>query len=307
MPKFNSYQFKKLILELLSFFGIIGSRNIGTHASGNSILKLNKKSKLGHRGSKILIPLDNVIYKTVKYFGRWELDECHYLASALDIVEQSSEKITLVDVGANCGLTTLQVVNSRKMKPQIKKTKYIVVEPFSLHLAALRENLKPIPDKNLSIYPYALTQNQTGKIQLFTETNNFGNSSLLDEVVPRINRRVEIVETKTIKEFTHLYDLKQTNIVLKIDTQGLDWMLLSEFAKNLSENIMVVMVEVWAISSISISDLVNLREFISGFDYRSWTPFDSSRISIAEIFDFWSGKSEKTRNLYLSKFPITRI
>ena len=307
MPKFNSYLSKKIVLELLSFFGIIGSRKIGTHESGNTLLRLNKKSKLGHRGSKILMPKDNVMYKHVKYFGSWEPEECQYLACALDIMEKSSEKVTLVDVGANCGLTTLQVVNSRKIKPKISKTKYIAVEPFLLHLVALRENLKPIPDSNLTIYPYALTHNHTGKIQLFTETNNYGNSSLLDEVVNRVNRRVEIVETKTIKEFTDLYDLKYTNIVLKIDTQGLDWMLLSEFAKNLSINMKVVMVEVWAISSISISDLENLREFISDFDYRSWTPFDSSRISIAEIFDFWSGKSEKTRNLYLSKFPITRI
>lgn len=303
----NLYQAKLLLLEIGSRLGFIGCRFVGTHQSGNSILKLNRKSMLGIKGDLVIMPKDQVMYRNLKHFGKWELDESVFLASAMKNAKNSSNQVTLIDVGANCGLTAMQALNLLRVISIPNDYNYILIEPHPLHVIALNENLKKYFEYKVKVCPYALAIDNAKEVEIYTESKNYGNSSLIRNVVNESNRTVNYVQTKSVGEFLQEELQNKSLIVLKIDIQGLDSLILNEFTSRIPEAIQAVVVEVWAISSISKLSVEKLRNYISTFEYRSWRPFSSEKVPFDEILDFWTSKTEKTRNLFLSKSLVTRI
>lgn len=304
---FNSYKAKIIALELLSNLKVIGCQFAGEHTSGNSILKLNKKSPLGLKGDLIFMPKDEVMYRNVKFFGKWELEESLFLASAVKNLKNSTSDVTLIDIGANCGLTSIQVMNLLRGNKEKSQLNFILVEPLDIHLKALKENLKKFESNNITIFPYALSVGDSGESEIYTESKNFGNTSMISNVVNQKSRKIELIKTKEVNEFIKEELSLRSDIVIKIDIQGLDVLILNEFKSLIPDLIKAVIVEVWAIPSISKLSVDNLRNYISSFEYCAWTPFNGEKISFDEIFEFWTSQTGKTKNLFLSKSAINRI
>jgi hypothetical protein len=130
------YIAKNLILISSSICGFSGAKNVGIGPSGNNLLQLNKNYPLGHKGTIIELPKDNIIFKYVRLRGTWELEESKFLACGLQKVEEIKSKVALLDIGANTGLVALQVINISGSNAEI-----FLFEPVPRHAFAISQNL----------------------------------------------------------------------------------------------------------------------------------------------------------------------
>lgn len=289
-----------LISELVDYVGIslgfFGARTIGISSNGNSLLKLNKDYALGCRGTVLELPRDQVIYRMVKRTGSWELEESKFLAHGLERVRSSvsTAKVALIDIGANAGLVTLQAINL-----SIAKVEVFLFEPVPRHAAAIRHNLRDIPE--IHINEFALSD-RNGEAIIFTQATNHGNSSLLNSVVPEagmISTEIQLVDTTM---YCNKYLDKFDSYIIKCDTQGMDAVILSRVPERIWENCESAVIEIWALNEISPGDVEVLLAMFERFEYVSWFPIaGNAKVELSEVRDFWLSKSGAFRNLFLSK------
>jgi len=284
-----------LSLSLLKVeLGICGAKPRGITEFGNSILELNQNYALGLKGTKIQLPRDNVIYQSVKNHGSWELEESKFLAEGLIIAcSNYFSNVALLDIGANTGLVSLQAMNLSKTS-----NKVLVFEPIPKHVFALSYNLQRLA--NYNIYDFALSD-RNGVADIFTESTNHGNTSLLTTVVPEFSRiatEIKLVETTAFfKKFLIDWD----KYVIKCDTQGMDALILSRIPNTVWQRCERAVIEVWALPEIKESDVVRLVKMLGGFENISWNPLcdEGERVSLDELVAFWLSKTGKSKNLFL--------
>jgi hypothetical protein len=162
----------------------------------------------------------------------------------------------------------------------------------------MRHNLKDLI--NTHVNEFALS-NQNGTSEIFTELENRGNSSMLQNVVPergRICTEIQLVDTKEYfeKNFSSF-----ENLILKCDTQGMDALILSNIPEKIWPKIQCAVVEVWALSEINEKDVEKFLSKCQGFEYVSWFPDFRELLDFSEIGEFWLSKTGNWKNLYLSK------
>ena len=291
-------KFTLIIINLLrnlgAISGIIGARKVGNSMNGNVLLRLNKSYPLGNKGLVLELPRDRTIYNHVKRYGCWEINESIFLSLGLKAAENKSDsKIAFLDIGANTGLVTLQVINHLN-----SESDFFLFEPIPKHVDAIRHNLGKMP--NVQINEFALS-NLNGSAFIYTDNYNKGNSSLFKAVVS---------EGKHVKTLTHLVDADEwcksnlksyTGFVVKSDTQGMDSLILSRIPEKIWSAVECAVIEVWALPEINSLSVVNLLDRFQDFSYASWDPFSGQLVSTEQIRDFWLSKNGDSRNLYLSK------
>ena len=283
-----------LMRNLGAISGIIGARKVGNSMNGNVLLRLNKSYPLGKKGLVLELPRDRTIYNRVKRYGCWEFNESTFLAQGLKTAENKSDsKIAFLDIGANTGLVTLQVINYSN-----SESDFFLFEPIPKHVDAIKYNLGKMP--NVQINEFALS-NLNGSAFIYTDNYNKGNSSLIKAVVP---------DRKYVKTLINLVDadewcksnLKEyTGFVIKSDTQGMDSLILSRIPEEIWKAVECAIIEVWALPDINSLTVMNLLYRFQDFSYASWDPFSGQLVSMEEIRDFWLNKNGESRNLYLSK------
>jgi len=63
--------------------GFFGARIVGTISNGNTHLQLNRNSALGSKDTVLALPMDEVIFQSVKKYGDWEPEVSKFLAHGL--------------------------------------------------------------------------------------------------------------------------------------------------------------------------------------------------------------------------------
>ena len=274
--------------------GFRGARIVGVTQSGNTLLRRNKDHALGRKGTDLDLPRDLVIFESVKRRGDWELEESEFLAFALRKVKKlQNSKVALLDIGANTGLVTLQAMNLSKTSIEV-----FLIESIHRHVSAIEHNLKGLP--NIHVNEFALS-NKNGKSEIFTQTTNHGNTSLLKSVVPSdelIRTQIKLVDTvEYCNNFLKGFD----NYVIKCDTQGMDALILTRIPISIWQSMEAAIIEVWALPEIPEQDVTNLLAMCQDFKFACWHPKSQERIGLNEISEYWLSKSGTFRNLFLSK------
>jgi len=291
---------------LASRLGFVGARRVGKSRNGNTVLKLNRKTALGERGALLEIPQDNMIYWHIKNYGVWEEEECLYLAGLLNRYSAGQNQIlgaekttdnavTFLDLGANSGLVSLQVIALAETKCSV-----IMVEPILSHVEAIQFNIKTLNDSvDISIHNFALGA-ENGKFSIFTQKSSRGNSSLFKTVVGSDFEEnfIEVVETKG---FCERYLNTQNSFVIKSDLQGFDAAVLSRIPKNVWKQTKGAVVEVWALPEVLPSDVLAIENLWKDFSSMSWQSDFTDLINFRDISDFWLSKSGKQKNLFLKR------
>jgi hypothetical protein len=184
--------FKILIHSILSMYGFSGAKLVGKTDYGNSYLKLNKNCALGYKGSTIELPRDQTIYKYIKLYGYWEIEEANFLAKFLKkLCENKDFNVAFLDIGANTGLVTLQTMNIANTDNSV-----FLFEPIPRHVLAIKHNLRGF--SNIYINNFALSS-KNGRSKIYTQINNHGNTSLIKSLVPSnrcITTSIKLVDTK---------------------------------------------------------------------------------------------------------------
>jgi len=275
-------------------FNFVGARVVGETLSGSTLLRLNKDYALGRKSTELEIPRDKVIFESVKRWGSWELEESEFLAFGLRKVGQLPNcRVALLDIGANTGLVILQALNLSKTSVEV-----FLFEPIPRHVSAIKHNLGHF--SNIHVNEFALSEGN-GTSEIFTQTTNHGNSSLLKSVVPldeQISTQIKLVDTE---EYCDNYLKEFDRYALKCDTQGMDALILSRIPNSIWQNVEVAVIEVWALPEINKQDVTHLLTMFQNFKYFSWNPISQNIKSLSEISEFWLSKSGTSRNLFLSK------
>jgi FkbM family methyltransferase len=294
---------KKLIAITMNYWyklgsrlGLLGAKKVGVSSNGNALLKLNRKYALGRKGTVLELPEDEVIYKYVKKYGCWELDESIFLARGLkSACANLNSNLALLDIGANTGLVTLQAMNIANTSNSV-----YVFEPIPRHVNAIKKNLFNLSKVNINEFALG---DKNGNAIIFTEEANHGNSSLLKSVLPGtdvFSTEIKLVETtKYFNDHLNNFD----KYVIKCDAQGMDAVISSRIPERIWNNCEAAIIEVWALPEISEDDVRNLIAMLKDFKYMGWSPYINieNMIGFSEVGEFWLSKKGSFKNLYLSK------
>lgn len=277
---------------------LVGCRVVGNCSNGNVLLKVNKTNALGKKGALLQVPPDKVIFQAIRYFGSWELDECRFLGEGLARASREyGIGTTMLDIGANVGLITLQSINLS----EVTNCRLIMLEPLPGHIDAIRQNVSLLATENeVEVCHFALAD-QDAEAFIYTQSSNHGNSSLVKSAVPGNERSRTTIRIRNTEEFAREYLHQSEHYVIKCDTQGRDAMISSRLPKRIWDETMTALIEIWAINEIEETDVVNCIELWKTFDRVSWSSHGKDRVSLSAVAEFWLSKSGEVRNLFLGR------
>ena len=293
------WKFYKL-LQILRIIGqklhLTGAREVHSPENELMTLVLNKSYPLGAKGTRVHLPKDKIIFEFIKLRGSWETAESRFLAMHLKRLcsRENQERVALIDIGANTGLVTLQVMNLAKTQNDC-----ILFEPVSSHAAAIRRNLSG-SNFGFSVKEFALGD-RDGSAEIFQQTSNWGNSSLVEGVVPTSEKTSQYVKIRDSKNFFASEMNSYDWLVLKCDTQGYDALILSRIPIQVWNKIQSAVIEVWALPFIDPSHVRELEQKLSNVSDVSWDSEFRGRADFENVSSFWLSKTSESRNLFLRR------
>jgi len=288
---------KRIIGLCLSTLGCTGSTVCGYGYDNIVYLSLNRNYYIGQRNEIIMIPKDNVIFESLKRFGKWEPQESYFLSEGLRGASgKSSDQIALIDIGANVGLVSIQAMNIAQINCEI-----FAIEPASVNYQCLKHNLQKFTkDNNVHLYNQALS-NYNGRSKIFINKSNFGNSSLIKTDENIDNFRVEEIEVYETKNFFKLRLLEFKSYFLKCDCEGSDAAILSRIPNEIWNRVERAVIEISAHSQISKLDLRKMEVILRKFSKVSWQSNPNDNIDPSQVIKFWGSSTNHHRNLFLVK------
>ena len=196
-------------------------------------LRIKKNIKLGNKDSKITTKPDEIITPNILQNGEWEYFIIKFISK---IVKNKKLKFDFIDIGANIGLTTIQLTHEKK----IPINKYYCIEPERENFLLLKENLNH--NKKVSFFNFALTNEKSKRKKIYKNRKNHGDYSLLK----KSGNDFDFVKTKNINSFFKkvLNNSKQKNLIYKSDTQGFDEILILSLKKEYLKKIKVAVLEI---------------------------------------------------------------
>lgn len=299
-PKLRNSERKISLASLRTIMGFVwtvtlvklkvnGARVIH-YENQKSALRLNKKTALGEKNEIIHIEPDDVIYRALSIFGEWGKAESEFLATICE------EKITFIDLGANVGLITKQLLN---LTNQIDKV--LVVEPRTETMANLRLNLMntiQISQIEAIFCQFALDK-ISGISILYTEVGNIGNSSLEKNLTPNSFR--ETVRIMSSESFYTEFLNNEESYILKSDLQGLDATVLNALPQQFWKRVKGAVIEVWPSESIDYQEVFELSKKLTNGFKCSFSPTLTKCLDSNMLTEYWSSPDNKSQNLYLRK------
>ncbi len=274
----------RILLVKIRFLGATPERM----SNNQRALKLNRHTILGSRNDIVYIEEDDVIYKSIRLHGVWGDTESRFLATL------GGSDTVLLDLGANIGSVTRQALNMNSKIPKV-----IVVEPRKATMINLKNNLTNFSnDKTTEIIfcEFALDK-MSGKNFLYTETNNIGNSSLLESLVPSPDK--EEIITMSGEDFYKNYLTSGAAYILKSDLQGMDARILNSFPDDFWNRVKGAVIEVWPNGLVQNQEV---EELIYKFNSRFEFSFDwnfSEIIEVRQLIGYWGDDSQKAKNLFI--------
>ena len=179
-------------------------------------IRLNENTLLGQKGDLINLRLDEVITPKVLTNGAWEPEIINILKKFI----RRDQKYIFFDIGCNIGLTSRQILNSFD---NIDHSFH--VEPSKKNIEIAKLNLSKF--KNTIFVNKALAQ-KSGKEILYKNSVNYGNYSLDSNSIQSTQYEEEVVETENINNFfSSVINQHNFKIIIKSDTEGFDYKLLS--------------------------------------------------------------------------------
>lgn len=280
---------------------LLYAREVGVDSQNLTTLKFRKDCILGKKGSYIKAPKDEIIFSYVKNLGFWAIEESVFLGDKINLYlrDNIDPNPLFLDLGANIGLSSIQLSNLLEIQSDMK---YLLVEPISAHLSAIRFNIHNNPFlKDAIICPFALASH-TGKGMMLINEKNRGASSLADLINNDVEGKYENVQTVRVEDFEHEYLQGDETIFLKSDIEGLDHVILGNLSDNTWKRIYAGVIEVIPNPNLDQVLLNQLIRFLEKYQHLSWDPDHSYKLLHNEIVGFWTSTDIfLARNLYFSE------
>ena len=217
-------------------------------------IKIKKNCKLGKKNTNLSTRIDQVITPNLLKKGEWEYFTIRFI---LKFIKNKKIKYDFIDIGANIGLTTKQLIASKT-----KIQNFHCIEPEIENFNILTKNLSPY--KNVSFHNFALTDKKDKAKRIYLNKDNFGDYSLLK----KSNQKSSIIKTLNVNIFFRkiISKYKIKNIIYKSDTQGFDEIILLSLKEEFLNKINILIIEITNFKYLKnrTLDLINI---IKKFDY----------------------------------------
>lgn len=283
----NLLQTTKFLFKVIKIKTRLAGARINKNSDAVGSVVLNTHSPLGRRNQIIYVEKDDVIYRQILLNGSWGSEESSFLTSLL------KKDSTFIDLGANVGLITRQLLNSFK-----SQLKVIVVEPRRQTMINLKANLQTF--RNNSLYEIHYCQFALGKTDgfttLYTEENNIGNSSLIYDLAQ--SKKSEEIQIMSGKKFERKFLSTSTNYVLKSDLQGYDAAVLNQFDDVFWDNVIGGIIEIWP---NEYQDSIDVRSLLAKLSQRFIFSFSidfKNPVAAGKIASYWLDPTLKSQNLF---------
>ena len=119
------------------------------------VLKIKRDSAFGKKNAFITSRIDQLITPNILKSGKWDYFIIEFINK---YCLKKRSKFNFIDVGANIGLISLQLINTNRY---IKN--YFCVEPDIQNYNILKENLSVNKTNNINTYNYALIDGKNKK------------------------------------------------------------------------------------------------------------------------------------------------
>ena len=202
-----------------------------------ALLALRNVSPLGNAGDVLLMPRDKEMFPHVHALGSWDIDDVIAVTNRM----RAGSSYILLDIGANVGLFTRQLLNRVTNVEQA-----ICVEPDVINFKALQFNLANASTA-VRVVNTALGA-RDGVMQFFKDAENIGNYSLNpDAMRGRTHESISIDVRATAAWMTENVPAEGP-IVWKSDTQGHDEVIVSLTPMSVWSRVEVALLEMWRIA-----------------------------------------------------------
>jgi FkbM family methyltransferase len=187
-------------------------RTFGSHTLSNSLVGID--------GQLIYLCHDKVMFPYVNKFGYWENGLSKFISTHLN---NSDEKSIFLDIGANQGLVTLQVINGCN---DLTKIDFILIEPVLKFFTNLQKNFR----SSNSIASYELLNFGLGRVSnprayTYTSKSNSTSTQHLDLILDPNNKlSINKIVIVSVSQFivSYLGTKTYSRLVVKSDTDGDD-------------------------------------------------------------------------------------
>jgi FkbM family methyltransferase len=203
------------------------------------VCRLREDCPLGALDDELFLPLDVLQLSLVQARGEIDMDNVRAFADKIRIYGPGS----LIDVGANCGLFTSQMM---KNWPDLIHGA-ICIEPHPTNFSCLERNLARAT--NVRKFKIALGRN-SGLFPFYEDRINAGNYSLLKDSVASTNVRETLTEVKQVSEFFSDAQLEPGLLYWKSDTQGYDQLIVSLTPDEVWRRVNVALIELRPIQDV---------------------------------------------------------
>ena len=207
----------KQYVRYLSIFLPFGHLRNYNRTSGSFYLR---NSLIGIDGQRINLCLDKVMAPYVNRFGYWDNGISKFISSNLN---NSDKKNIFLDIGANQGLVTLQVI---KGCYNIKNTEFILLEPVVEFFGNLQKNLHQ--SNSLASYTslnFGLGLISNSSAYSFTSKRNSTSTQHINlSLDPKNKLKIENITIISVEQFIASYLFTKTfdQLIVKSDTDGSD-------------------------------------------------------------------------------------
>jgi FkbM family methyltransferase len=219
------------------------------------VLRIQEDTILGKQGETIAMPYDASIVPDVLATGGWQ-ENTHALFLSHTY---PGETYDLVDIGANIGLFSRQILNA-----PLSVVSATCVEPSKKNFSFLQQNLN-FDHVTVRFHNVALGA-ERGSFELFKDDSNFGNYSLNpNAIAPNEPHSTELVQVEPAGSFLKNLQKSGDAYLIKIDTQGNDELIVASLPQEILNRTRVLMFEMWNIKEKSYDYEAFLRA-ISSFE-----------------------------------------
>jgi FkbM family methyltransferase len=249
-------------------------------------LEIKRDGVLGRSGETLLVPVDDLVLPGLLSKGFWQMEHIRFIQDKID----ESCCYTLVDIGANIGLFSRQVLNSFS-----NIVECLCVEPDRENFAALSYNLHPYVHRNIRLFNAGLSDID-GTMKFYRDLGNIGNYSLNEDAMRGREFETTSVPTTDTTRWVSETLAGCDNIIWKSDTQGQDELILSCVPLPIWAKVRLAIIELWRIRKPDF-DSTRFAERVDNFTYRSIG--GKNQHTTQEVLDYCRDTDWHHEDLYL--------
>jgi FkbM family methyltransferase len=237
----------------------------------------------------VALVADGLMCPIVLKRHRWQVEELKFAQR----VCTNTEPLTLVDVGANMGLFSRQLLAAL---PNIVEV--FAYEPEAQNFGCLGFNLLPFQDKVHAVC--AALGNVTGTQDFYLDPTNSGNFSLNRAAMPSQHGATRVA-TRDVSAECAAWLAGDRSIFYKSDTQGFDELIATTIRPEVWLRVSAGIMELWRIEKPQF-DLQRLGEVLDQFPNKIFLAnadlnVTETSVSTAEVLQFISSTDHKHRDL----------